>query len=184
MARRILFCGSWTWMKGTRVLVQVFQRLAALRPDVRLTVLGAGADQATVLQAFAPDVRGRVSVMPALSHAGVLREFQQHDLLLATSLFEGFGTAVLEAMAARLPVVASAVGVAPDYIDNGRSGYVVPAGDVDGFISACTALTESSATDRLAMTDAAMKAVTGLTWPAIARATVDGYATALARLVA
>ena len=180
--RRILFCGSWTWMKGTRVLVQVFERLAALQPDVRLTVLGAGADQQTVLQAFAPAVQSRICVMPPLSHAAVLREFQQHDLLLATSLFEGFGTAALEAMAAGLPVVAAAVGAAPDYVDSGRSGYLVEAGDVDGFVSTCTALIESSAVDRRVMTGAAMSAVATLTWPAIARATADGYATALARV--
>lgn len=178
----ILFCGSWTWMKGTRVLVRVFERLAALHPNLRLTVVGAGTDQATVLEAFAPEVHGRVSVMPPLSHADVLREFRRHDLLLATSLFEGFGTAALEAMAAGLPVVASAVGAAPDYIDNGHNGYLVQAGDVEGFVSACTTLLESDAAARRAMGSAAMDAVSALTWPRIAGATASAYAAALARV--
>ncbi len=77
-------------------------------------------------------------------------------------------------MAAGVPVVASAVGAASGYIDNGRSGYPVEAGDVDGFVSACAALIESSAADRREMIDAGMNAVTMLTWPATARATRTG----------
>ncbi len=179
---RMLFCGSWTWMKGTRVLVRTFERLAAPDRNLRLTVLGAGADPDVVLGAFDPSVRDRVTVMPALSHADVLHEVQRHDVLLATSLFEGFGTAVLEAMAAGLPVVASAVGAAPDYIDHGRNGYLVPAGDIDGFVSSCAELLASSADNRRAMGRAAMDAVAGLTWPLIAEATAAGYAAALERL--
>jgi glycosyltransferase involved in cell wall biosynthesis len=179
---RMLFCGSWTWMKGTRVLVRSFERLAERHRNLRLTVLGAGADPAMVLGAFDPAVRDRVTVMPALSHADVLREVKQHDFLLATSLFEGFGTAVLEAMAAGLPVVASAVGAAPDYIDHGRSGYLVPAGDVDRFVSSCGTLLASSARARRVMGQAATEAMAGLTWPVIAEATTAAYSAAFERV--
>lgn len=180
--KRIVFCGSWTWMKGPRVLVRVFERLAAHDPEVRLTVLGSGTSERTVLEAFSPEVRLRVTVRPGIPHPEVLREFRRHDLLLATSLFEGFGTAVVEAMAAGLPVVAAAVGCAPAYIDHGRNGYLAEPGDVDGLVSACVALLSLSAPARRALRAAALDAVSPLTWPRVAQSTAAAYAAALANL--
>jgi glycosyltransferase involved in cell wall biosynthesis len=178
----ILFCGSWTWMKGTRVLVSVFERLAALDSQVRLTVLATGADERTLLNAFSPALRQRVTVKLDIPHGEVLHEFRRHDLLLATSLFEGFGTAVVEAMAAGLPVVASAVGGAPEYIEHGRNGYLVEPGDVDGFVSACVSLLASGPAARRALRAAAVDAVSPLAWPRVAERTASAYAAALANL--
>ena len=180
--KRILFCGSWTWMKGTRVLVDVFERLAALDSGVRLTVLGGAADERTVLGAFSPALRPRITVTESVPHRAVPCEFRRHDLLLATSLFEGFGTAVVEAMAVGLPVVASAVGGAPEYIEHERNGYVVKAGDVDGFVSACVSLLSLEPADRRALQAAAVNAVSSLTWPRVAESTASAYAAALANL--
>ena len=180
--KRILFCGSWTWMKGARVLVSVFERLAAVDPEVRLTVLGAGSDEQTMLNAFSPDLRRRVTVRPGIPHGEVLREFRRHDLLLFTSLFEGYGTVVIEAMAAGLPVVASAVGSATECIEDGRNGYLVEPGDVDAFVSACLTLLSSSPAARRALRAAAVEAVSSLTWPRVAEAQVAAYAEALGNL--
>ena len=180
--KRILFCGSWTWMKGVRVLVGVFERLAALDSGARLTVLGASADERTVLNAFSSALRPQVTVRPGIPHREVPHEFRRHDLLLATSLFEGFGTAVVEAMAVGLPVVASAVGAAPEYIEHGRNGYLVEPGDVDGFVSACVSLLSVGRAARRALRAAAVDAVSSLTWPRVAEATASAYAAALASL--
>ena len=182
VTKRILFCGSWTWMKGARVLVAVFERLAARDSEVRLTVLGGGADERIVLGAFSPALRPRVTVRPATAHREVLHEFRRHDLLLATSLFEGFGTAVVEAMAAGLPVIASAVGGAPEYIEHGRNGYLVEPGDVDDFVSACVSLLSLGRAARRALRAAALDAVSSLTWPRVAESTASAYAAALANL--
>jgi glycosyltransferase involved in cell wall biosynthesis len=180
--KRLLFCGSWTWGKGARVLVSVFERLAAVDPEVRLTVLGAGSDEQTVLNAFSPDLRQRVTVRSGIPHGEVLREFRSHELLLFTSLFEGYGTVVIEAMAAGLPVVASAVGGAPEYIEHGQNGYLVQPGDVDAFVSACVSLLSSGPAARRALRAAAVAAVSSVTWPRVAESTLSAYAAALANL--
>ncbi|TAK66837.1 MAG: glycosyltransferase family 1 protein [Dehalococcoidia bacterium] len=181
-AERVLFCGSWTWMKGPRVLAAAFERLAADRPYLRLTVLAGGVDQATVLGAFDASVRHRVTVMPALPHEAVLEQARRHDMFLATSLFEGFGTVVPEAMAAGLPVVASAAGAAPEFIDSGRNGHLVPVGDVEATVAACATVLDANANERQAMGAAAMRRVEGITWPVIARAQAERYAAELAKV--
>jgi glycosyltransferase involved in cell wall biosynthesis len=51
---------------------------------------------------------------------------QQHDVLVLPSLFEGFGLVILEAMAQRLPVIATPHTAGPDVISEGVDGFIVP----------------------------------------------------------
>ena len=180
--RRVLFCGSWTWMKGVSILVPVFERLAAADPEATLTAAGTGVGPDAVRALFSPAVRDRVTVLPDVSHDEILATMRRHDLLLATSLFEGFGTVVIEAMAVGLPVVAAAVGGALDHVVTGKTGYLVPPGDVDGFVGACRSLLASSASERRKLATAAAEAVSVLAWPRVASATLAAYADALKEL--
>jgi glycosyltransferase involved in cell wall biosynthesis len=56
------------------------------------------------------------------------------------SVWEGFGIVLLEAMLARKPVVASNVGGVPEVVEDGRTGVLVPVGDVDALARALTSL--------------------------------------------
>ncbi len=60
-----------------------------------------------------------------------IRVFREADIFVLPSYSEGFSTAILEAMAAGLPVVVTRVGAAPDVIAEGVNGFVINPGDTD-----------------------------------------------------
>ena len=62
------------------------------------------------------------------------------DVLWHPARSEGLGTAVIDAMALGVPPIAFAVGGLPEVIEDGKSGLLVPAGDIPAFVRAATAL--------------------------------------------
>jgi glycosyltransferase involved in cell wall biosynthesis len=77
------------------------------------------------------------------------------DVLVNTSINEGTPFAIIEAMAARVPVVATSVGGVPDIIKSDETGYLVPENDVHTLVDGIVSALESSD----AMLDAAQNHV-------------------------
>jgi len=126
--RRLLFVGQWLPAKGTRDLVDTFAALAG-RADLELACVGTGAPEARVLADFPDAVRGRVRVRPRVDRAALHAELARADLFVFPSLSEGFSNALLEAMAAGLPIVATPAGAGRDLLRDGVNAAVVPAAD-------------------------------------------------------
>jgi glycosyltransferase involved in cell wall biosynthesis len=76
------------------------------------------------------------------------------DLMLMPSELESFGLAALEAMACKVPAIATRVGGVPELIDDGVSGLLYDVGDVDGMAQGAIRLL-SNRTELEAMRDAA-----------------------------
>ncbi len=55
------------------------------------------------------------------------------DIFLNTSLYEGYGLSIVEAAAAGLAIVTSNVGITPEIIENGISGFLCAPDDLDCF---------------------------------------------------
>lgn len=139
------------WVMRSKGLLEL---LAALRatPRARLTLVGPpvpeqGIDSAEILAGAArePALRGRLFHIPALTGEGVRAAFDEHDLFVFPSHREGLPYAVLEAMEAGLPVIASNVGAIPEMIRDGLDGVIVPAHDEVALTAAIRGVAENPA---------------------------------------
>ncbi|MHC4850584.1 MAG: glycosyltransferase family 4 protein [Planctomycetota bacterium] len=116
--------------KGQICLLEAFANVADEFPDALLVLAGGGSDLPRLRwRAAELGVQGKVR-MP-----GPIRPIR--DLYAATDVFcmssfhEGLANACLEASAAGLPQIVSAVGGLPEIVADGVTGAVVPAGDVE-----------------------------------------------------
>jgi glycosyltransferase involved in cell wall biosynthesis len=181
--RGLLFCGSWDPVKGIPYLVAAYERMLANGAVWPLTILGPGIPAADVLAAFSDRARAGITVIPRAPESDVLRAYREHDALLWTSTYEGFGLVLIEAMSQRLPVVATPVGCAPDVVDDGVTGLRVPARAGEAVASAAAHLMDDPEL-RLRLGAAARARVMGMSWRATAERTVDVYRRALSAVAA
>ena len=134
-------------------LIQGFARGLERDPRCHLLLAGAGDLENAVREcADRCGVSGRVHLLGACSDVPDL--LAAADLFALASRWEGSPLAVMEAMAARLPVVATAVGEVPELVATGVSGILVPPGSIEKMADALGALTHDGARRR-AMGEAA-----------------------------
>jgi glycosyltransferase involved in cell wall biosynthesis len=125
--RLILAVGNLYPVKGHRVLVEAAGLLAAMDdlPSWRIAIAGRGDEEAP-LKARIADLRldSRLQLLGLRSDIGDL--LAAADLWVMPSLSEGLPMALLEAMFAGLPVIASNVGGIPAVIEDSVNGALVP----------------------------------------------------------
>lgn len=99
--------------------------LSLLPERVKLDLIGEGEDRVK-LEALAAElgVRERVRFLGNKNHEEVAKAFQESDIFCRPSRTEGLGNAFLEAMAAGLPTIGTAVGGIPDFLTDGETGWV------------------------------------------------------------
>ncbi len=139
--------------KNPLLLIDAFAQ--AFRGDTRgqLLLLGHGSLRTAALrQAAERGVEKRVHFLGV--RADVAQVLAAGDVFALASDWEGTPLAVMEAMAAGLPVVATAVGGVPELVVTGESGVLTPAGDVRALAGALAQLAGDAAL-RHAMSEAA-----------------------------
>jgi glycosyltransferase involved in cell wall biosynthesis len=124
-----LYVGRLDPQKGLSVLLEAAPKVAEAHRDWHLVLAGDGPEREALKKVTAADPTlhervhwlGRRDDVPALLKAA--------DLLVLPSLWEGMPNVVLEAMAARLPVVGTSVEGTEDLVIPGQTGWLVPPGD-------------------------------------------------------
>jgi glycosyltransferase involved in cell wall biosynthesis len=124
----VLSVGRLSVEKGHRYLVEAARRVVQGRHDAHFVVLGDGRERRRLAeQARRLGLNGRFLFPGFRSDAPEL--MAQADVLALPSLTEGLPNVVLEAFAAGVPVVATAVGGVPELVRDGENGWLVPRGD-------------------------------------------------------
>ena len=167
---RLLFLGRLAAQKRP---VDAVLAHALLAPDVQLVVVGDGPLHDEVARAVAASpARDRVHLVGLVPHDRVPAYLQHADAFVLPSQYEELGSALVEAMAAGLPVVANDVGGIPDLVQDGVTGRLAERGDVPGLAKAVTHALEDPSTA------VAAKAVVerSYAWPSLARTVHDVYA--------
>jgi glycosyltransferase involved in cell wall biosynthesis len=127
---------QWLPTKGTAYLVEAFTALARAHGDLRLVIAGTLVPAGTVRADFPPDVRGRVDVRPTFVEEEHRALLAAADIFVHPTVSEGFSRAVIEAMAAGVPVVTTRTGFAVDRLASGEDAVIVPVADAAALATA------------------------------------------------
>jgi glycosyltransferase involved in cell wall biosynthesis len=146
-------------IKGGTVLLEAIPAALAAVPGLRFALAGPGEPPAAARELLAAE--------PRVTWAGYLGAAEKDELLRRAELFvipslsEGMPMALLEAMAYRLAVVATAVGGIPEVVEQGREALLVAAGDPAELAAALIRLAADPAL-RVELTAAAARRVAAL----------------------
>jgi len=122
--------GGLSRHKGQSALMHAMGQLDGRPPRPTLVLVGDGPDRPG-LESEAATLQGRVRIRFMGERPDARSLLPAFDVLVVPSIErEGFGLAALEGMDAGLPVVASRLGGLPEVVEDGRTGLLVPPGDV------------------------------------------------------
>jgi glycosyltransferase involved in cell wall biosynthesis len=135
-SRLIGFVGRLWLQKRVKDAIWAADLLKVIRDDVHLLIIGDGP-QRNLLHRFRDQCRIGDKVHFLGERGDVPRLMPHFDVLWSTSGYEGQSNAVLEAMAAGVPVVATDIPGTRELVVSGTTGYLVPVGDRASFAK-CT----------------------------------------------
>jgi glycosyltransferase involved in cell wall biosynthesis len=129
--------------KGVEYALRAFWHVAEAYPFAHFVVAGDGPQRRQL-----EDLAGSLGLTKRIHFLGWRDDshavLAALDVVMVPSLWEGFGLVMLEAMAQRVPVIASQVSAIPEVVIDGETGILVEPGDVDSLTSALSLLLEDS----------------------------------------
>jgi len=99
--------------------------------NIKLLIVGEGSlanDLKSLTDSL--DLKNEVYFTGFVEHKNIVDYHNMIDIFVNVSIYESFGVSVLEAMACETPVIVSDIGGLPDIINDGKTGYIVPQGNI------------------------------------------------------
>jgi glycosyltransferase involved in cell wall biosynthesis len=131
--RAVLFVGRLSAPKGLYDLFDAIPRVLERHPDAKFVLVGVAESDAMepVIRADAGrrGIAAHIAFLGALEGRDKAVAFATSQMIVVPSRTEAFPLVIPEAMAAGLPVIATAVGAIPDFVKDQEDGFLVEPGD-------------------------------------------------------
>ena len=142
-------------IKNQTMMLEALSRLREKHPECVLIMAGDGSERTSL-----ENTACELGIEDGVYFTGFITDIAAHldaiDIFLLTSFSEGTSMTLLEAMSVGKVVVATAVGGNVEVIENGRTGMLVPSGDVDALVNRLLLL-HDSAPERLRFSEGAIR---------------------------
>lgn len=136
--------GRLSEQKGQLLLLDAFHDVAKRR-DCHLVLAGDGEMRSDLEARIRTlGLQSQVTITGWLTSAEVQRQIQDARALVLPSFAESLPVVIMEAMALRRPVISTYVAGIPELVRPGKTGWLVPAGSVDGLVAAMEACLTTS----------------------------------------
>ena len=170
-------------LKGLVFLIEALAKLRTERENAHLVVIGRSAERGPIAAALDRfGLRGHVTFEEGVGWDRLVRLYQEAQVAVVPSLYEGFSLPAIEAMACATPLVATDGGALPEVVGaDGDSAVVVPAGDAGGLAAAMGALLDDAPARARIGEAGRARVLDRFTWKRAAETTVQHYLEVMAR---
>ena len=129
--KRIVTVGRLHEQKNQKLFIEAVSMLPIEYKDFTAEIYGEG-ELASELQQLIISKKSHVEIKLMGAHKDVLKKIEQAALFVLTSDYEGMPNALMEAMALGIPCISTDCrpGGARELIEDGKSGYIVPCGNI------------------------------------------------------
>jgi glycogen(starch) synthase len=126
-----LFVGQVSKQKGIHVAISAMSHIARELSDFKLRVVGSGSLVEILKKRVEREgLSGVVSFLGRVNRETLFNEYRNAKLFICPSIWpDPCPTVILEAMAFKLPIIASNVGGIPELVNHGYTGFLFPRGD-------------------------------------------------------
>lgn len=135
----ILVAARLTKEKNVALAIEAMKDIVVKHPKAGLVIVGDGPERKN-LEYRIKNYKLEDNVLLEGWQEDLISYYKSADCFLLTSNYEGYGMAVVEAMAAGLPIVMTNVGVAGELVKNGEGGFLVAVGNKEQVVEKIFAL--------------------------------------------
>ncbi|MEB3101057.1 glycosyltransferase family 4 protein [Ferviditalea candida] len=171
----ILYVGRLVHEKGIHNLIEAMPAILRMYPQTRLWIVGDGPKREALIASAQRLAKDRVFFTGRISDR--MRRFllSAADVCVVPSLYEPFGIAALEAMAAGIPVVASETGGLPEIVRHNETGLTAAPGSPQALAEQILALLNDPEKAQRLTVEAKREIIEHFNWQSIAEATARLY---------